>query len=733
MKATFPVGGMTCAACQSFVERTLREQPGVAQASVNLMLHNATVEFREHETTLAALVEAVNETGYEASLPLPERDAREEQRDFAAHLDEDYFKLRRQAALALAAGVFMMLWMPAHNHVATLDWQHALHFLLSLATMLGPGRRFYAKAWSGFRHRNFDMNTLVALGTGSAFLFSTVAMLAPHWFHRHQLEPQIYFEAVVWVIGLILAGNTLEARAKRGTGAAIAALAKIGAKTARVWREDAGQEGAWQEIPADDLAEGERVLVRPGETLPADGRVEAGNSSVDEALLTGESLPVDKGPGDTVTGGTLNAAGALEIRVTKVGASSTLARIVKLLREAQSARAPMQHLADRVTAVFVPVVLALAALTFLGWWLGTGNPVRGFGLAVTVLIIACPCAMGLSIPAAVMVATGRGAQLGLLIKGGPALERLAEMDTLVLDKTGTLTSGQLALIGQVPEDWLRAAAALETRSEHPIARAIVQAARDQNLVIPEASAFQSYAGEGAVGEVLGERWAVGNARLLELLGLAMPETTDLPPEASWVWLVRGESVLGALAVADQLRESSREAVAALHNLGLRLLVLSGDREPAVAAMAQRAGITEFRGGLRPEDKLAQVAAFVEAGHVVGMVGDGVNDAPALARASVGLVMGAGSDAALEAGDVTLLRNDLRGIVTAIRLARATRRVMRQNLFWAFAYNVVCIPLAMGLGSLVGGPTLTPVVASAAMAVSSVSVVLNSLRLKTVPR
>jgi Cu+-exporting ATPase len=723
MKATFPVGGMTCAACQSFVEKTLREQPGVESASVNLMLHNATVEFREGETSLDHLIAAVSDTGYEAALPDGAPNAIAAQQDLTLNLEAEYRSLRTKAALALAAGVFTMLFMPDHSAPHERGWLHFAHFALSLLAMAGPGRRFYTKAWSGFRHRNFDMSTLVALGTGSAFLFSSAATFAPHWFHRHGLEPHVYFEAVIWIIGLILTGNALEARAKRGTASALAALAKLEARTAQRWD---GKE--FVPVAAEQLRVGDLVLVRPGDTVPADGRVEQGSSSVDEAMLTGESLPIDKREGSLVTGGTVNKAGALEVRVTAVGATTTLARIVKMLREAQANRAPMQHLADRVTAVFVPAVLIIAALVFAAWWVASGNPAKAFGIAVTVLIIACPCAMGLSIPAAVMVGTGRAAQLGILVKGGEALEQLATLDTLVLDKTGTLTAGQLHVLGEASDEAVRWAAAIEAQSEHPIAQAIVREAKRRGLSLPPARNVVAVIGEGASGEVEGQRVLAGNAKLLERYGLPVPATGQLPGEGTWVHVAVSGKVLGTIVVADGLRPTSREAVRNLQAAGLRLIILSGDREAAVAAVAQEAGIAEYAGELKPEDKLARLEELITQGAKAGMVGDGVNDAPALARAHAGIVMGAGSDAALEAGDVTLLRNDLRAVSAAIELSRATRHVMRQNLFWAFAYNIVCIPVAAGLWHVFDGPLLTPVMASAAMAISSVTVVLNSLRL-----
>ncbi len=742
-RVTFPVTGMTCAACQSFVQKTLEEQPGVEAATVNLLLHNATVAYRTAESSPAALVEAVRSTGYGADLPQPATSVIAEQENLDQRLAAEYSTLRIKAAASLAAGAFAMATDLLAIHAAP------LLLPLTLFIMSWAGRRFYVKAWSALRHRTTDMNTLIALGTGSAFIYSAAATLAPAWFHAHGLGHGHYYEAVLFIIGLVLTGNMLEARAKRQTADALRSLGQLQPKTARVLRE-----GRELDIPIESLVAGDEILVRPGERIPADGVVLSGASSVDESMLTGESLPVEKSAHSLVTGGTMNTSGALRIQATTLGASSRLSQIVRLLRDAQSSRAPIQDLADRVSRIFVPVVVSIAIVTFLAWIALAPPPALGRALAaaVAVLIIACPCAMGLAVPTAVMVATGRAASAGILIKGGEALQRLEQLDTIVLDKTGTITEGRPAVTDSTLDDAaLAALASLERSSEHPLAEAIVAHAQSRGLALTQPTSFESRAGRGAWGVVNGLDIAAGNEALMVDRGIAL-NTAGLPIAPtieSWtgagktpIYVAIDGKLAGAVAIADPIKPTSPAAIAALRANGLRLIMLTGDHPRTAAAIAAQlaahsaqpgvphgAGIDDVIAGVSPEGKIEAIRKLQSAGRIVAMAGDGVNDAPALAQADVGFAMASGSDVAYDAASVTLMRGDLNAIPQAIRLSRLTMRVMRENLLWAFLYNVIGIPIAAGVLYPFTGLLLTPVIASAAMALSSVSVVTNSLRLR----
>lgn len=727
-RVTIPISGMTCAACQSFVQKTLQEQPGVESATVNLLLHNATISYRPGASTPEALVESVRSTGYGAEMPQQAADVLAEQEDLDRRLDAEYGVLRTKAAVSLAAGSLAMaaMFFPVISGLFLLP--------LTVFIMAWAGRHFYVKAWSAFRHRTSDMNTLVALGTGSAFLYSAASTLAPGWFHAHGLGHGHYYEAVLFIIALILTGNTLEARAKRQTAAALRGLGRLQPKTARVARQ-----GGEFDVPVEELVAGDEILVRPGERIPADGDVIGGASPVDESMLTGESLPVDKSAGSAVTGGTLNTSGALRIRATTLGASSRLAQIVRLLRDAQSSRAPMQDLADRISRIFVPVVVSIALLTFALWLALAPAPAFGRALAaaVTVLIIACPCAMGLAVPTAVMVATGRAATAGILIKGGQALQRLESLDTIALDKTGTITEGRPAVAASTLDNAsLTLLASLELSSEHPLARAVVEYARSRGLTLSSAAQFDARPGFGASGSVEGHTVLAGNEAFLRSYGIE-------PPAPSFDASLDGHTLIyaaidgraaGVLALADSIKPSSPAAIAGLRALGLRVLMLTGDHDRtahSIAAQLASAGgpLDEVIAQVTPEGKIEAIRRLQAEGKVVAMAGDGINDAPALAQADVGFALASGSDVAYDSADVTLMRGDLTAILAAIRLSRLTMRTMRQNLGWAFLYNVLGIPIAAGVLYPAFGILLTPVFASAAMALSSVSVVTNSLRLR----
>ena len=771
-KVTIPVSGMTCAACSSRIQRTLSKTTGVTEANVNLMLKNAVVQFDPTAISAEQLVEKIRETGYGADLASPDRTAFQEQEAQDTAQEEEFRELRLKAVVSFVAAMFAMLasmplmevgmhaggvdvieklMMPlSHQLVAVAPWLYRIDagvlrwslLVLTLAVMLWAGRHFYTRAWAAFRHHSADMNTLIAVGTGAAFIYSVVATLAPGIFESRGLAPDVYYEAVIFIIALILMGNALEARAKRQTSAALRALANLQPKTARVQRD-----GSEVELAIEEVVHGDVVLVRPGERIPVDGEVVSGSSAVDESMLTGESLPVEKTVGDNVIGGTINRTGAFRYRATNLGADSVLSQIVKLMRDAQGSRAPIQRLADRISGVFVPVVLSLAVLTFMIWFVAaaTSPLMPAFAAAVSVLIIACPCAMGLAVPTAVMVSTGKGAQLGILIKGGEALQRARDVGVVVLDKTGTVTEGRPTVTDVVvnasadaewPEDaLLRVVASLEASSEHPLADAIVRHAKDRNLTISDAESFESVTGRGATGVVDGHALAVGNERLMAdyVVDVAplRARVEQLAQQGRTPMYVAIDGALaGVIAVADPIKESSRAAIARMHGMGLSVVMLTGDNRRTAEAVAREAGIDRVVADVLPEGKVAEVKRLQSEGNVVAMVGDGVNDAPALAQADVGVAIGTGTDIAIEASDITLMRGDLHGVASAIQLSRKTMRTMKQNLFWAFIYNVIGIPVAAGVLYPALGILLSPIIASAAMAFSSVSVVANSLRLRT---
>jgi Cu+-exporting ATPase len=770
---TIPVGGMTCAACSARVQRELAKAEGVSAANVNLMTGDATVSFDPAVTTPDALVSRIRETGYEAELAREGRTAFEEQEAHDRAQAEEFRDLALKAGVSsVVAMVAMVVSMPLmaggehgdHGPVAdpfmrwatswlnpvierALPWLYAvpapvLSYGLMLATlgvMVWAGRHFYTRAWAAFRHHAADMNTLIAVGTGAAFLYSLVATIAPGFFVARGVNPDVYYEAVVFIIALILLGNAMEARAKRQTSSALRALADLQPPVATIVRD-----GRELQVAVADVHRGDEVVVRPGEKVPVDGEVTAGGSAVDESMLTGESMPVPKAVGDSVIGGTINRTGSFRYRATTLGSESVLARIVKLMREAQGSRAPIQRLADRISGVFVPVVISIAIATFVTWFIVSGDApaVRAVAASVAVLIIACPCAMGLAVPTAVMVATGKGASHGILIKGGEALQRARAVTTVVLDKTGTVTEGRPAVTDLVlapaaaldEAELLRLVGSLERSSEHPLAESIVEHARSRGIELVDADSFDAPTGRGVVGRISGSAVAVGNA------GLMVERSVDVTPlEAradelaaagkTPMYVAVDGALAGVIAVADPIRDGSREAIARMKRMGLNVVMLTGDNRRTAAAVARQAGIDRVVAEVLPEGKVDEVKRLQASGQVVAMVGDGVNDAPALAQADVGIAIGTGTDIAAEAGDVVLMRGDLGGVATAIALSRRTMRTMKQNLFWAFVYNVVGIPVAAGVLYPLAGVLLSPIIASAAMAFSSVSVVTNSLRLR----
>ena len=803
-RVALPVEGMECAACAVRIEKKLGRQTGVRSASVNYATGEALVEYDADEVGVDGLAATVERTGYGVRtesliIPLADRpkpptaadveavlsrtngflraavDAEAEPPVAEIHyvpgvadpndlvrlleeagvtepgaeveaVDEDavlrerearYRSTRRKMIAAAVLSLPVVVLSMAHG---ALDFPGMRWLMLVLTTpvVVWAGASFFTGAWRAFRHHAADMNTLVAIGVGTAYGYSVVATLAPElWLRTTGQMPDVYFEAAAVIVTLILLGRTLEERAKGQTGAAVRKLIGLQPDTARVVRE-----GREVEVPVADVAVGEVVAVRPGERIPLDGTLIDGASAVDESMLTGEPLPVEKRPGDTVIGATVNRTGAFTFRVSRTGRSTTLAQIVRLVREAQGRKAPIQRLADTVAGIFVPTVLLIAIATFVLWFDFGPEPRLAYALLtfVSVLIIACPCALGLATPTAIVVATGKAAEHGILLKGGDAVERVRDVEVVLLDKTGTLTEGEPRLTDVIPaEGWnepelLALAAAAETRSEHPIGEAVVAEAEARGLSLPAVNAFQSQTGLGIEATVDGRAVLIGNR---DFLAEREIEQTNLDPietelAASGKTVVRvavDGSTAGVLAVADTIRPTSKAAVQSLRALGLDVVMVTGDAEASARAVAAEVGIEHVEANVRPADKAEVVRRYQREGRVVAHVGDGINDAPALAAADVGVAMGAGTDVAIEASDVTLMRDSLGAVADAFRLSGRTLRTIKQNLFFAFIYNVIGIPVAAGLLYPFFGLLLSPIIASAAMALSSVSVVTNSLRLR----
>ncbi|NEM05591.1 heavy metal translocating P-type ATPase [Geodermatophilus normandii] len=735
---TLEIGGMTCASCVGRVERALDRVDGVTAAEVNLATEVATVRFDPQRVGLDELTAAVARAGYTATPRREAQPATGPAEAPAAEGDAHLTSLKRKWQVTLTVGLGLMVLMYVPLYLDTMDWLMPAILVVATVVQYWAGRDVYRAAWTAARHRSTNMNTLVALGTGVAYLYSAFVTLWPAAAERWGLPLHVYFETSLVILALVLAGRWMEGRAKKRTAAAITALVGLAPKTARVLRD-----GAEVDVPVEQVVVGDLVRVRPGEKVPVDGVVTDGATAVDESMLTGESLPVDKAVGDTVIGATLNRTGTVVLRATAVGEDTALAQIVRLVEDAQGAKVPMQRLADRVSAWFVPIVLLLAAVTSVAWALlgpDTGRLTMAITTTIAVLIIACPCALGLATPTAVMVGTGRAAELGILIGNGDALETARRVTAVVLDKTGTITRGKPALAsvttvgGWTEDDVLALVAAAETGSEHPVAEAIVAAAADRGLTVPALRSFDAVPGHGVDAVVDDRHVLVGNAALMDARGVDVSALAGAAAGAAAagrtpMFVAVDGRPAATIAVADTVRPGSAEAVAQLRALGVQVWMLTGDTTATAHAIADQVGIDSVLAEVLPADKAAEVRRLQEHGHVVAMAGDGVNDAAALSVADVGIAIGTGADVAIAASDITLVGGDLRGIVSAIALSRRTVTTMKQGLAWAFGYNLLLIPVAAGALYAWDGLLLDPVLASAAMAMSSVSVLTNALRLR----
>ncbi len=714
-KKTLIVEGMTCAACSARVEKVLNRLEGIKRATVNLSTNKAIVEFPSGAVEDGDLIKAIEKAGYKAEIEV-ERDG-----DREKELREKEIRSLKRSFI-ISAILSLPLFSAMFFHMAGID--NILsngYFQLLLATPVQfiIGYRFYKGAFNSLRGGGANMDVLVAMGTSAAYFYSIYNLIVG--------VPEYYFEASAVIITLILLGKTFEAVAKGKTSEAIKKLMGLQPKTARVIKD-----GVEMDIPIEEVTIGDIIVVRPGERIPVDGIIVEGNSSVDESMITGESIPIDKTVGDEVIGATINKFGSFKFQASKVGKDTVLAQIVKLVEEAQGSKAPVQRLADKISGIFVPIVVAIAVITFLGFYLIKGDFNTGLINAVAVLVIACPCALGLATPTAIMVGTGKGAENGILIKSGEHLERAHKMDTIVLDKTGTITKGEpevtdiITFNGMDRDELLRIAASVEKVSEHPLGQAIVRKGEEELLIIKAPESFEAIPGKGLKARLEGKEVYIGNRKLMEEAGISIggaEELSRLETEGKTAMLVGIDgSISGIIAVADQIKDSSKKAIEELKNMGLEVYMITGDNQRTAKAIAEEVGIKNVLAEVLPENKAEVVEAIKAEGKLVGMVGDGINDAPALVAADVGFAIGTGTDVAMEAADITLMRGDLMSIVTAIRLSHRTMKTIKQNLFWAFFYNSIGIPFA-ALGFL------NPMIAGGAMAFSSVSVVTNSLRLR----
>ncbi|MBE9093414.1 heavy metal translocating P-type ATPase [Tychonema sp. LEGE 07203] len=739
---TLKLRGMSCASCASSIEQAIQSVPGVIECHVNFGMEQASIQYDSQQTSVTTIQEAVDAAGYEA-LPLPEMAAEEDDSERKNRQAESQLLQRKLYVAGTISIILFVGSIPAMTglHLPFIPgWLHNfwLQLVLTAPVQFWCANSFYTGAWKALKRRLATMDTLIALGTSSAYFYSVFVTFFPGFFIAKGLIPSVYYEVAAIVIALILLGKTLENRAKGETSEAIRKLMGLQAKTARIVRN--GQE---LEVPIAQVEIGDIVQVRPGEQIPVDGEVIEGASTVDEAMVTGESLPVKKQVGDEVIGSTINKTGSFKFRTTKIGKDTFLAQIVKMVQDAQGSKAPIQKLADEVTGWFVPAVIAVALATFVVWFNATGNFTLATITMVEVLIIACPCALGLATPTAVMVGTGKGAENGILIKGAESLELAHKIQVIVLDKTGTLTEGKPTVTDFVTIKGtensnelklLQLAASVEQNSEHPVGEAVVRYAQSQEVNLTDVKDFEAVAGSGVRGVVGEKPIALGTLRWMQEMGCDT-EYLELRAKAlegdskTVVWMASEGKIEAIMGIADALKPSSAQAVKALQKLGLEVAMLTGDNRSTAESIARSVGITRVFAEVRPDQKAAKIKALQGEGKIVAMVGDGINDAPALAASDVGIAIGTGTDVAIAASDITLISGDLQGIVTAIQLSRATMRNIRENLFFAFIYNIAGIPIAAGVLYPILGWLLSPIIAGAAMAFSSVSVLTNALRLR----
>lgn len=733
----FKIGGMTCAACVGRIERAIKKTPGVLEATVNLATERATISYLETITNPIKLKDIIHTAGYEIIETTETGANTEEAEKDRENKAESALKKELTLAASLTIFIFACMHLGPRFHLDA-NLIRIMQFLLATPVQFWAGWRFYRGAWGALRHRTTDMNTLIAVGTSAAYFYSIVATFFPKALEYGGIDTAVYFDTSAAIIVLILLGRFLEHGAKKKTSDAIRKLMGVQAKSARILQEN-GEEC---EVPLAQVAVGDRVVVRPGEKIPVDGEISEGYSSVDESMITGESLPLEKGVGDRVVGGTLNQTGRFIFVAQQVGAEMALSQIIRLVEEAQGSKPPIAKLADQIASVFVPIVMAIALFSFLIWFFIGPEPVLTHALftAVSVLIVACPCALGLATPTSVMVGISRGAETGILIRSGEALQNAYQITAVVFDKTGTLTHGKpsltdlIALSGDIKE-LLFFAASAEKNSEHPLAAAILKAAKKEKIALADTSHFEALPGKGIRATIKGKTVLLGTARwfqsenisttLLEKEAEALAKTGKTP-----MFVALDGRILGIIAVADTVREDAKEVVTSLHKIGLKVILLTGDQKKTAEAIAQTVGIDQVISEVLPDQKADQIAKLQKEGHRVAMVGDGINDAPALARADVGMAIGTGTDVALAAADMTLVGGQLKGIPTAIRLSRATIRNIKENLFFAFVYNIVLIPVAAGALYPLWGIRLSPILGAAAMGLSSVSVVTNALRLRS---